>query len=302
MGMLERIFKKTFLFIVTWGIYALLIGAGYVFWMEYQKNHQDELSRRLKTHTRWVMNKFPVYFASGNKFGRINLDGSDLKIFYTASFPVQEFIFSPDGRYLAIITSGDLLVYDQKLDEIEPVEGLGSLVKEQAAKGLIRGVQWSADSQKFCYELSRWSEVASTDQYYVYDLQGKQKRMIQTSNKVLSVLDLQAIGFVPSGTRNFSNRMGQKNISWNSSKGGKLGLDEERCLYYQNSKGQRKHLFCLRFDGLYLTHLRWIPSQRYVIMTYGPLGILVLDPITGKVGQLINGQAFGWHENREGSQ
>lgn len=294
--MLKKIFKKTLLFIVTWGIYVLLFGAGYVFWMEYQKNHQDELSRRLKTHTHWVMNKFPVYFASGNKFGRINLDGSDLKVFYTAAFPVQEFIFSPDGRYAAIITFGDLLVYDQKLDQIEPVQGVGSLVKEQAAKGLIRNVRWSADSRKFCYELSRWSEVAWADQYYIYDLQDKQKRIIQTLNKVLSVADLEAAGFTPSKTQNFSNRMGQKNLSWNSPKDKKLGLDEQRCLYYQNSRGGRKNLFCLRYDGLYLMHLRWIPSERYVIMTYGPLGILVLDPITGEVGQLINGQAFGWHE------
>lgn len=298
MGMMEKIFKKILLLVVTWGIYVLLFGAGTIFWMEYQKNHQDELIRRLKTHTHWVRDKFPVYFASGNKFGRINLDGSDLKVLYAASFPVQEFIFSPDGRYAALITSGDLLVYDQKLDEIEPVEGLGSLVKEQAAKGLIRGVQWSADNRKFCYELSRWSEVASSDQFYVYDLQDKQKSMIQISNKVLSVSDLEAAGIkiIPSAAKNFSNRMGQKNLSWNSPKGKKLGLNEERCLYYQNYQGGRKNLFCLRYDGLYLTHLRWIPSERYVIMTYGPLGILVLDPTSGEVGQLINGQAFGWYK------
>ncbi len=296
--MFDNIFKKILLSIVTWGIYVLIFMGGYVFWLEYQKNHQDELSRRLKPDTRWVMNKFPVYFASGNKFGRINLDGSDLKIFYKASFPVQEFIFSPDGRYVAIITSGDLLVYDQKLDQIEPVQGLGSLVKEQAAKGLIQTLQWSSDSQKFCYELSRWSQVAWADQFYVYDLQDKQKKMIPTSKKNLSIEDLNAAGMIPSLTKNFSNRMGQKNILWNSLKGKRLGLDEERCLYYQNSRGQRKNLFCLRYDGLYLMHLRWIPSERYVIMTYGPLGILVLDPISGEVGQLINGQTFGWYEKR----
>jgi len=295
--MWNKFFKKALLSIVTGGMYVLILMGGYVFWLEYQKNHQDELSRRLKPDTRWVMDKFPVYFASGNKFGRINLDGSDLKIFYKASFPVQEFIFSPDGRTIAIITSGDILVYDQKLDEIEPVEGLGSLVKEQAAKGLIRNVQWSADSRKFCYELSRWSGVASADQFYVYDLGDKQNKMIPTSKKNLSISDLHAAGIASFGRKNFSNRMGQKNLSWNSLKGKKLGLDEERCLYYQDSRGQRKKLFCLRYDGLYLTHLRWIPSQRYVIMTYGPFGILVLDPVSGKVGQLINGQAFGWYES-----
>ena len=296
MDIVEKIFKKTLLFIVTWGIYVLFLGAGYISWHEYQRNHQDELIRRLKPDTRWVMNKFPVYFASGNKFGRINLDGSDLKIFYEASFPVQEFIFSPDGRTIVIITSGSLLVYDQKLDQIDLVESLGSLVQEQAAKGLIRNVEWSSDSKKFCYELSRWSEIASTDQFYVYDLSSKQKEMIQTSKKVLSASDLKEAGIIPLEKKNFSNRMGQKNLLWNSSKGRKLGLDDQRCLYCQDSRGRRKNLFCLRYADLYLMHLNWIPSQSYVIMTYAPLGILVLDPVSGKVGQLIKGQTFGWYE------
>lgn len=300
--MWQKIFKKILLLIVTGGIYVLIFMCGYVFWMEYHRGHQDELSRRLKPDTRWVMSKFPVYFASGNKFGRINLDGSDLKILYKASFPVHEFIFSPDGRYVAMLTSGDLLVYDQKLDRIESVQSVGSLVKEQAAKGVIRNVQWSGDSQKFSYELSRWSEVASADQFYVYDLPTQQKEMIQTMDKVLSALDLQTAGFIPLKTKNFSNRMGQKNLSWNSPKGKKLWLNQERCLYYQDPRGEPKKLFCLRFDGLYLMHLRWIPSGRYVIMTYGPLGILVLDPAEGKVGRLIDGQAFGWYENVEESQ
>src|SRR3990167_9370218 len=95
--MLKKLFKKTLLFIVTWGIYVLLFGDGYVFWMEFQKNHQDELSRRLKTHTHWVMNKFPVYFASGNKFGRINLDGSDLKVFIPRLFMCRNLSFLPMG-------------------------------------------------------------------------------------------------------------------------------------------------------------------------------------------------------------
>ena len=294
--MWEKRIKKVLLFMVTGGIYILIFTCGYIFWIEYQRSHQDDLSRRLKPDTRWVMNKFPVYFSSGNKFGRINLDGSDLKIFYRAPFPVQEFIFSPNGRYIAIITSGDLLVYDQKLDQVDLVQSLGSLVQVQAAKGLIRGLQWSSDSQKFCYELSRWSEVASADQFYVYGLQDKQKKMIQTSKKFLSVSDLKAAGITPSRTKNFSNRMGQKNIVWNARKGKKLGLDEERCLYYQDSPERRKKLFCLRYDGLYLTHLRWIPSEHFVIMTYGPLGILVIDPVAGKVGRLIKGQIFGWYE------
>jgi len=51
--------------------------------------------------------------------------------------------------------------------------------------------------------------------------------------------------------------------------------------------------------NLVVDQIRWIPGGRYVIMQHQDLGVLVLEPSTGKVGLLVHavGENFGWYKN-----
>jgi hypothetical protein len=50
---------------------------------------------------------------------------------------------------------------------------------------------------------------------------------------------------------------------------------------------------------LVVKQIRWIPGGRYVIMQHRYLGVLILEPATGKIGLLIeaDGHTFGWHKD-----
>lgn len=352
--MIKRIFDEILSRVVLIGILFMIFMTISIFWTEYQRSRQTNLRQRVSPDTHWVMQKFSVYFILGNKFGRINIDGSDLRYLYKASFLIQEFIFSPDGKFIVLVSSGDILLYDVVNDQINLIQSLGSLIKENAANGLIRGIQWSPDSKKFCYEVYRWSDVASQDHFYIYyvdsgknsllrmppwplrgvvwdrdtqflfgykthrrelsvspdflgeiyalslgDSPAKLVRVIKTPNENLTFADFQSAGINPFVNQNFSNRVGQRNVLWKSPHGNEsLGLDKNRFLYFQDALGKRKQLFSFKQDEMSVRHLRWVPENKYVMLTHSSLGILVLDPNSGRIGQLVSAQAFGWYEDQ----
>lgn len=81
----------------------------------------------------------------------------------------------------------------------------------------------------------------------------------------------------------------------------KLGLDKNDYLYYEDSEGNRKDLnikIPRNFQGVFLvSNLRWIPDSKYVIIDYWPTSsIFILEPVTGRMGKLINGRASGWYQ------
>ncbi len=349
---LTKLFKHFLLLVVTAGISFMLFITGYIAWGEFQRQMHNDLQDRLSPDTRWVRSKFPIYFLSGKRFGKINIDGSDLKIFYTAISPIQEFIFSPDGNYLVIVTKGEILLYDRKNDQIDLIYSLGSLVKADVARGLIRGVQWFSDGRKFCFESYRWSDIASQDHVYVYNIESKENLLInipvrpleaffwdkkgeylygytkekktktrseiyrwkfyqlslagdppqfirtfESRKKNFSVKDFQSRGLDLYISSNASDRRGQTNISWGSKQGRKLWMMRpEKYLYFQDLQGKPKRLFRIVRTPFPLFHLRWIEGEQYVVVTHSSLGILILEPSSGKVGKLISAQAFGWYE------
>jgi len=97
-----------------------------------------------------------------------------------------------------------------------------------------------------------------------------------------------------------------------SAKGNSIGIDAEDYLFYVPSKWFRKRLFKVprelryteiprhqyRGGDLVIDHIRWLPGDRYVIMEHRYLGVLILDPKTGKVGYLLqaHGNTFGWYQ------
>jgi hypothetical protein len=97
-----------------------------------------------------------------------------------------------------------------------------------------------------------------------------------------------------------------------SARGTAVGIDQDDYFYYVPSQWFRKRLFKVprelrsteipryQYKGgdLVIRQIRWLPGDRYVIMEHQYLGVLVLEPDTGKVGSLIQarGNAFGWYQ------
>ena len=348
-------FLKNFLLaIVMLGILCMLFLTGRVGWDEIQRQFHNDLKDRLSPDTRWVGSQFPIYFLSDRRFGRINIDGSDLKILYTSISPIQEFIFSPNGRYIVIVTKGEILLYDRQDDKIGIIYNLGSLIKENVTHGLIRGVQWFSNSQKFCFEIYRWSDVSSADHVYVYNVKRQQNllvkipfapmeaffwdkngeylygyskerktesrsemyrwkfyqlslslnppqliRKFESRKKNLSSKDFQNRGLDLYISKNISDRAGQTNISWISKQGRKLWMDPAKHLYFQDLGTKPEEIFRISRMPFPLVHLRWVQDEQYVVVTHSSLGILILEPSSGKIGKLINGQAFGWYQKEK---
>jgi len=115
---------------------------------------------------------------------------------------------------------------------------------------------------------------------------------------ILNESDLRVFGLDPylRQSRVNSQRVGQQNLLWISEKKRRLGLDEKDYLYWADLKGKPIRLFRIRKKPLPLVHLKWVPGGRYAVMTHKDYGILVLEPRSGKLGKLMEGQAFGWYE------
>jgi len=98
--------------------------------------------------------------------------------------------------------------------------------------------------------------------------------------------------------------------NWLSEDKATIGIDEDDHLYIVKGKWFRKRLFKIRrqevedelslfkYKGgsLMINQIGWIPGGNYVLMNHRSLGLLVLDPWYGRVGQLAKIQAdfFGW--------
>ncbi len=105
---------------------------------------------------------------------------------------------------------------------------------------------------------------------------------------------------------------GKKHFSPVSSQGARIGVDDFDYLYYIHNRWWRRKLFRIprvprwsdmpryQYSGgdLAVKYMRWTPSGRYVVMEHYFLGLLILEPQTGKIGLLANdkeGNTFGWY-------
>jgi len=98
--------------------------------------------------------------------------------------------------------------------------------------------------------------------------------------------------------------------SMTSAQGARIGIDDEDHLYFIKNKWWSRRLYRIPRIGqdpelaheypqggrLAVRYLRWLPSGRYVIMEHDFFGVLILDPVTRKVGILVTekGDTFGW--------
>lgn len=348
-----------------------------LYWKNYQKPAPEiKFDENIVASTQWVKDDLRIYFIDKNILRSVKINGHDKEDVFQASAPIKEYYFSPDGAHLIILTQNNLFLIDQGTKEYRLIDSLkksgvqDNLKGKESIGGSIGGVQWAPDSQKFVYEIARWSKYATQDNVYIYMMQDQSKRSIKSPTRRISSLywgandgnlyflrhetqdpsvhstafevkvfrvsletlipefvtripfeefsvpienlNLRGIKFYFDGAKLSFGRPIREDYKA-SEKGSLIGVDEEDYLYFVKGKWFRKRLFRIpreideknapryqyRGGDLVIDHIRWIPGGRYVIMEHKYWGVLILEPLTGKIGILIqaHGRAFGWYEH-----
>ncbi len=323
--------------------------------------------------TKWVRSKTVVYYVQGKHLRSIYLNGKNRKDIFTAPQVIKEINFSPDGRYLLILSMNDLHLLDIETKHVKRINSVDIDQNQEDSnkrRGVISGLRWSPDSLKFCYELARWSEYSQQDDLFLYDLPTQKSRKIKSPTRRISSLywdekgsslyflrhemktsdlklsayevyvfqisldtlefkkvlqlptetaDLPLVSLDLRGIKLFRDsdhfafkRIVEKNV-YLTKKGPFVGIDEKDHVYYVGNKWFRKRIFKIarkpsknaakqyQYKGgdLTIRQIRWTPDEKYLVMDHVDLGILVLEPIMGRVGRLVDigGDIFGWHPN-----
>ncbi|HLF17656.1 MAG TPA: hypothetical protein VI749_02035 [Candidatus Omnitrophota bacterium] len=177
------------LFSLVFAVQMVLIALmGYLYWYNYYRPLDYLLiPGDVIPHTFWVESKQPIYFIDGNDLLSTQANGEERYYIFEGDYPIREYHFSADGRYMVIVTIKDLYLYDRNAKKAEWIDGI-ELGETGQLKGVVSGVRWAKDSRKFCYEISRWSAYASSDQVYIYFIDEKAKRSIQSPARRISHL------------------------------------------------------------------------------------------------------------------
>ncbi len=126
---------------------------------------------------------------------------------------------------------------------------------------------------------------------------------LSTDKGQLPTMDLRSLEiklFVPQAPLAFKKKESH-HLSAVSTKGMEIRLNKDDYLYYGEKGSPLKKL--IRLPRLYLKketplkHLEWASGGRYVLLVHRSLGILVFDPLTRKIGRLIDlkAEGLGWN-------
>src|SRR6185503_14098766 len=181
---LENVLHASF-FIAQFMIVALMV---YLYWYNYVKPAEYlAIPGDISLHTFWVKSHQEIFFIDGNDLLVTQANGEGRDYVFEGSEPLKEYHFSPDGKYMLILTGKRLILLERQTKQWREIDGLGSSGGENQ-KAVISGVRWAKDSQKFCYEISRWSSVSSQDSIFIYFLGDQAKKTIQSQGRRISSL------------------------------------------------------------------------------------------------------------------
>ena len=183
-------YLNDFFLIVIISIESLLIMLmGHVYWKNYKQPVKAFVyPRDIINNTFWAPSKHEVFYVSGRVLKSIRINGNDEKTVFTSKDIIKEFIFSPDGKKLLVVTKKELYWLDLETNKNVLVDTLFAEIDSSELKGTFSSVQWSPDSQKFCYEAARWSKYSSQDNFYVYTLTSGKKRNLRSPNRRITSL------------------------------------------------------------------------------------------------------------------
>jgi len=180
---------------------AIIIGGQVVFFVLlislYWKNYQRpapklDIAENIIGTTHWVKGGLRVYFIDSDILRSVKINGQDKEDVFQASEPIKEYYFSPDGAYLLILTQNDLFLFDRDTKKDRHIDSLKKAgtqedqEEKESVGGSIGGVQWAPDSQRFIYEIARWSKYATQDNVYIYTIKDQSKRSIKSPTRRIS--------------------------------------------------------------------------------------------------------------------
>ena len=343
--------------------YALRTVKEWVF-PENQLLHRGGLIKALQLNTDWVSQPQKVYYSVGEKLYSVLLNGKKSRLCFSADAEITGAVFSPDGKCLAVKTSGGLSIIDTKKCEVETVYEVPHGETAVSTAGVfVGGMYWSPDSQKICFFVEKTAAPSLQTQWFVYDRTLKQKRSVPLGARQSAFLvwaeDSRRLYFkqvrsaaarrdqavvyriqwyeIPLDTlksalvmdvgsetltvpdkerarvgvhifqedrrlRLESARPFFRNMRITSDNGKQIYINQKGQLCYQSRYGVRYALFGLSTFSDYLTFppagkenafliedARWTPSGKYVLLRHYVYGLLVLDPISRRIGALVKG-------------
>ncbi len=154
-----------------------------------------DFSYKVTPTTEWVKEDLKIYFIHENQLVRINANGSDREVVFESPDTVRAYHFSPDGKFLLIATEYDLWMLDRlenekvRIDFVTPPAAQEKEGSSEKYKGVLDGVNWSPDSQRFCYHIAKWTNFSSIHNWVIYNVPDRTKRSVKSpSLKMTSLL------------------------------------------------------------------------------------------------------------------
>lgn len=144
----------------------------------------DEITR----NTNWVKEDLTLYLVNQNALISVNLDGKNQIDVFQDEEDIRNFQFSPNGKYILISTYKKLYVYDRDNKNHWLVDSINFSSDVDGLKGTISGISWSPTGEFFTYEVSRWSNYSSQDNVYIYNINTREKRTVQSPARKISSL------------------------------------------------------------------------------------------------------------------
>lgn len=182
-------FREFLAGVVILGQVGLIGIVGYLYWLNYQRSAVPlEFLQDVLSNTHWVKTDLRIYFIDGHKLNSIKVNGQGPQMVFEAKEPIREYHFSPDGRYVLVATYNELYLVDRKTSKNKFIDSAGPFNSQEDFKGVVSAVRWAPDSQKFCYEIARWSTYTSQDNLYIYDVQKQKKDAIESPTRRISSL------------------------------------------------------------------------------------------------------------------
>lgn len=190
---LVDIFNSILYYGIVVGESVILILAMFVFIINVKEQKPLDHTLPIYSTTNWISEEIPIYLISNNKLIVVDAKGTERTEIFNAGEAIREYHFSPDGKYILIISKSKLFLFNQENKKSSLIDSLNivrpSMSEEKVEiTGVISGVKWDPNSSKFCYKLARWSKYASQEYWYIYDLDTKKTSSIKTPTRKISEL------------------------------------------------------------------------------------------------------------------
>lgn len=181
--------KGLFFILIIAVTVLLFVILGALYWKQTHAAIEPiQTSSKLLYTTRWAKSPFEIYFIEDDGLYAIQVNGENKRRVLQTNELIREYQFSPDGRYLLVVTYKSLYLVNPKTGQNILIERLHLDGDEVSQRGVINGVRWAPKSEQFCYGVSRWSRFSSQNAYYIYQLEEAKKLRLKTPARRLSSL------------------------------------------------------------------------------------------------------------------